>query len=97
MLEAQQRQKEREDSAIALSELSSRAATLQSWLGDFETQLGTFRGSEERKHVLAVEALKKIAGQASALRTENTLLKVGGGTLIVAGLVYFVGHAAGAW
>jgi hypothetical protein len=96
-LEAQQRQKEREDSAIALSGLSSRVVTLQSWQSDFETQLGNFKGSEEEKHAAAVAALRDIKSSAAALRTENTLLKIGGATVVVAALTYFGGQALGAW
>jgi hypothetical protein len=85
----------------AISEtLSNRVTTLSLWLLDFGILLGDFSGSEAEKHARAMAALDEIKAGAARLELESRVWKdiaIGGGVVGAAGLVYFVGHALGAW
>jgi hypothetical protein len=68
-IEQQQRQKESDDSARALTEQSAKAARLQTLHNGLLTRLGDFSGSEDQKQAAALDALSAI--QAGARRLER--------------------------
>jgi protoporphyrinogen oxidase len=92
--EQQQRQKEQQDSATAYSLLSSRAATLQSYLDGLSSKLTDFSGSEAEKQAAALAAVDSIISKATALERERDLWRLG--TIGAAILAVILGIVAAA-